>query len=832
MAKQEKYRIDFTTGDGHPARVMFYFEGYTGPVINLEGGAKPFVLREFNTDENLFKPLRPQLAEIEIVTNGTGVSLDNFLANSESDIEVLFQYYELSEIYWKGFILQDDFQEEWQDQNHVIKVTATEGLGILKNIQLSNNGAEIEVMSTPWDLIQYAMQGLPLDWSKFMIINNLYHDSMSNTVPTSPFTTNVSPLVKCKIDPKTFETDPTFYDDCYTVLEKINSSFNQTIFLYRNMWHIMRIEELYTNGNLRGFFYDNGFWSTYNKRYDLLVGVNENIKPISPDMLRFIKRITREDIIKFNFNRFTEIIKNSSFIRGNLVSALPTVKRYTVKDWDFLEGDMFIYISPTSGAIERIENYSSISGPIIDTYVQLPQTIIPPSVGLESRDSLMRSEPLQVFIGEKIEISLDHKFAINFTTKETMRTFYVRFEGNTMGGYTLTNEGKWEHEEGVVPWTENIFAIDVEYNGRGDVKPTEWNTSTVTAEPFPDNGTMTVWFVCPNQPWATNQVRHFKSFKFEIINRFDGYQEGLQYQESKFTKNTSSKYNDNYELALDDSFNSAYKGSLFELDGVTLTDNNWYRNRYPGERNAFHKQNLIARWSQNKFNRSKIDANFFGLTWQDTFTTTTIGLVNTVKFVNDDPNKIYAIVNLKEIDFAAGTWSATLQEVWDNDRDAGTVAKSYSAPVKTGTFNNRYTIGYTSPNDTFLSTSDDKMIYRGYDALTTTVTASASGLIQDLFPDVIPPATENVTFSLKKNSSVIASTTLTLTTNPSDVSPRPFSINLSSGSISVNPYDTFEVVITINVTKITIQAGSFQLASYSIPKALDYDPYTEKYIYK
>jgi hypothetical protein len=55
---------------------------------------------------------------------------------------------------------------------------------------------------------------------------------------------------------------------------------------------------------------------------------------------------------------------------------------------------------------------------------------------------------------------------------------------------------------------------------------------------------------------------------------------------------------------------------------------------------------------------------------------------------------------------------------------------------------------------------------------------------------------------------------------------------LSSGTIAINPYDTFEVTISINVVKVQIQAGSFQLPSYSIPKALDYDTYSEKYIYK
>ncbi len=829
MAKQEKYRIDFTTAQGHYARVMFYYEGYTGPVINLQGGARPFVLREFNTDENLFKPLRPQLAEIEIVTNGSGVLLDDFLANSESDIEVYFQYYNLSEIYWRGFIMQEDFREEWQDQNHVIRITATEGLGILKNIQLSNNGVEIEDLQTPWALIQYAMQGLPLDWSKYMIINNLYHDSMLNTSPNTC-------LTQCKIDPKTFETDPTFYDNCYNVLEKINSSFNQTIFLYRNMWHIMRMEELYTSGNIRGFFFEGiNAPITYNKRYDILVGVNEHVKPIAPEMLRFIKRITKEDISKFNFDRFTEIIKNSSFIRGTLTNALPTSKRYTIKDWVLNEGDMFIFSAPEYGAIERIEEYSTINGPIVDTYVQVPQTNIPPSSGIISKDYLMRSAKLQVFIGEKLDISIDHKFFIDFTSKETIKTFYVRLNTSldiTSPGWTLTNEGKWEASGGFVDWTENTFAIDVEYNGKGDVKPTEWNTSSVTSEPVPDNGYLMIFLVCPNEPFISSQARYFKSFKFDIINRFDGYQEGLKYQESKFIKNSTSKYNEEYDLYLDDSFSSAYKGAIFESNGTTLTDNNWYRYRYPGERNAFHKQNLIAKWSQNKFNRSKIDGNFFGLIWSDTFVMNPIGLINTVKFVDDDPNKVYAIVNLKEIDFASSTWSATLQEVWDEDRDAGSVSKAFSAPVKTGTFNNRYSIGYTSPNQTFLSTSDDKMIYTGYDALNSNITASASGFILDLFPDVVPPSTQAVTFSLKKNGTVVASSTITLTSNPSDASPRPFSIFLSSGTIAINPYDTFEVTISINVVKVQIQAGSFQLPSYSIPKALDYDTYSEKYIYK
>jgi hypothetical protein len=79
------------------------------------------------------------------------------------------------------------------------------------------------------------------------------------------------------------------------------------------------------------------------------------------------------------------------------------------------------------------------------------------------------------------------------------------------------------------------------------------------------------------------------------------------------------------------------------------------------------KQNLIAQWENSRFYRNKIDATFFGLSQSGTM----VGLINTIKFVDDDPNKLYAIVNMKEIDFINETWSATLLEVYDTARDTG-----------------------------------------------------------------------------------------------------------------------------------------------------------------
>lgn len=826
MAKAEKYRINFKTGDNYDAQISFFYEGYVGSVTTLIGGAKPFVLREFNTDEDLFKPIRPQLAEIEILASSTGVTLEAFLANADTDIEVRFYYSTLLSPYWIGYLLQQDFQEEWINTNHLIRVTASDGFGMLKFKKLSNNGAEVTGKQTPLNIIQYATQGLPVSWSSFAVINNLYYNGMSTTLPATS-------LSQTYIDSKTFEETPTLYSDNYKVLEQMNRAFNQTIFMYDGYLFLLRIEELYTptTTNLRGYQVVLGTTSNLSRRYDAQVGRNKSIKLISPEALRFIKRMTKEDIVNFPYVRFSEIISNSSFARGGLIRQSSTNRDYSISDWTLYEGDMRAYNIPAvgNGEIIRRETFLSITSPLIDNYAVLSQTNLSPILfPASSQNFLMGSQSIQVYQGEKITFDIDHRFEIDFITANTMRTVYIRLDATT-NDYTLNENGKW-----VVippfPGSTPDTSIDTYYNDNQNIKPTEWNTTSVESEDIPEGGLLSIWLVCPNEPWATGQVRYFKGLKFEIINRFDGFQEGLTGIESKFTKSNELRVSDESEIVFDDSFSSAYKGALYKPNQTDLTDNNWFRFRYSGERQGFRKHNAIARWSHNRYNRNKLDANFFGLLYEVGGSTQPIGLINTVVFVDDDPNKVYAIVNMNEIDFAAGTWSATLEEVWDNDRDGGTSAsKSVIVSVRTGTYLSQTTVPYSSSNNAdFFYTADNKIYYKGATQLTTAITVSLAGN----FISTTGAFPVNTEFRLKQNGTTIRTQTFPVNTNP-----QAFSINLSPvGSTTINPNDYFEIEYLAtqagkSITSIQFTSGSFQISSYTIPKALDYDTYSERYTY-
>ena len=818
MAKAVKYRIEFYSKDGNLCQVDFKYEGYTaGIVYYLDGSNKPFVLREFNTDDDLFKPIRPFLAEIQIVTNSSSVSIDDFLADQDTDIEVVFYCNDMGVPYWSGFVLQDDFQEIYENQNHILTITATEALGSLKDKQLKNNGDEVLNVATPLEFIGYCLQDSSKPLINYSLFNSLYHTSMSTTLPATS-------LSQSKLDPRTFEISPRVYDDCYTVLEKINTSFNQTIFQYRNQWFINRIEDLYTNGNLRGYEVFSGVTTILNKRFDIEVGANSEIKPIAPQMLRFINRKPKESIVTFNFERLAEVIKNSSFARGNLISTLPTIKQYQIDNWTLISGNPLSYTTTVDGSAVRQETFQSNVGALIDNYVIVPQTFNA-STG---NNQMIMSEPIEVNAGEKIRISAETKFNIEFTSGSSLFpqiTYYVYLDGISGTDYLLDENGVWKT-------LTSIWAVELPYRESDNVLAAEWNTLEVEARALPDSGLLKVFLVCPEIPTIASQVRYFRNFTFEILNRIDGFQVGLSAVECKFIKTNNIKFNNNYTLSISDFMSESYKGLIYENDGTTPTDFEWYRFRYSGERQSFKKQNAIAYWSHNRYDRDKIDASFYGLTWNDGGALKVIGLPNTIKLVDDLPNKTFYISNLKEVDFYNATWNCTMEEVWDETRDGGAGAtRSLALSIRTGTYSNTTNIPWNaSTNTDFVVAANNLILYQGSIPITTALSISASGN----FVSYIGATPVLVQFLVKQNGTTIRTQNFTI----SGGAPFPFSVNLSPvGTYTINPNDQFEVTyrateVGKSITSIQFTSGSFNISSYSIPNALNYDTYEEKYIYK
>ena len=268
------------------------------------------------------------------------------------------------------------------------------------------------------------------------------------------------------------------------------------------------------------------------------------------------------------------------------------------------------------------------------------------------------------------------------------------------------------------------------------------------------------------------------------------------------------------------------------MDGTTPTDFEWYRYRYSGERQSFKKQNAIAHWSHDRYDRDKIDASFYGLIWNDAGAARVIGLLNTIKLVDELPDKTFYISNLKEIDFYNATWSCTMEEVWDEARDnAAGPSRTLTLNTTTGTFPNTSRVPYNaSTNPDFVVAGNGVVIYQGAEPITETLTISLSGN----FIAYIGATPVLVEFYVKQNGTTIKTQAFTI----SGAAPFPFSLNLSpAGTYTLNPQDEIDVTFTAtqvgkSITSIQFTGGTFNVSSYTIPNPLNYDPYSEKYLFR
>lgn len=651
-----KYRMDFYTPENEQCRVDLYIDGYSGSTIIINPAENAFILQEYNSEDNIFKPIRGQQATINFVAGST-VNIDDFYGNTDTYCEVYFYIVDLITPYWRGYTLQDDYQQQWTNQNKVITLKATEGLGLLKSQELATtSGNEIEGYQTPLYYILACLNNTAADSvSRYYVVNSLFNTSSDDT-------SLLPPLDQVYIDPRTFSIGDGEYDDKYTVLEKINKAYNQTVFQYRGRYYIFRLEELYcpTSTNYRRYSYNIvGFpnqWSYTTERNDIEIGVNETIKPIEPGMLKMIERNIKKTQLDFFYNYPTEFIKNQNFKRGSLITSTSTYKRYNVDDWYAYTGT---FASPTATTKDHYrQDTIDTDGVVTDSYIYMDQET--------SGYNWWQSKPTDVFKNDVIDLSFMVGYTATRTSSTKLTVAYVVVRNSATTGYYLDDNGDWTYYGSL---SNANKALTIKFDDNNQLQANRYLEKSVLSKPIPVNGFLEI-ILYNDIVWKFAQIQlRYQSAMSEVTTaNIAGHKE-------YFTKSGDIRYNVQDQIYLSDiKENTNVYGSIIWNQGTpgsvlpSETLPRWYRLRYKPESFSFMRQNLTAQYNFNKFNRTKIDGTFYGLIYNSK----PIGLINTVIFVDDDPNKIYYIANMKEINFAQGTWSATLMEVWDNDRDTET----------------------------------------------------------------------------------------------------------------------------------------------------------------
>lgn len=111
----------------------------TPTVIELiPAQSSPFVLNYKASKDNIFAPIRSSYADIQcfIPTNSTVQPSDFFFDTNEYTWKISFYESDgtTDVLKWKGFLLPDVIQYEWQEQ-YFLQLTATDNLAVLKDIK-------------------------------------------------------------------------------------------------------------------------------------------------------------------------------------------------------------------------------------------------------------------------------------------------------------------------------------------------------------------------------------------------------------------------------------------------------------------------------------------------------------------------------------------------------------------------------------------------------------------------------------------------------------------------------------------------------------------------
>lgn len=654
-----KYQMQFVNSENITCIVKFDVSGYSGPVINIAGGTRPFILREFNTDLDYYKPIRPMLAEMEILASD-GLDIDDFL--EKTTITFYYGGDSSTYFYWRGELIQDDFQETWIDSAHLFTLRATDNFDKEKEYPYRNG------LVSFWDALGYGYDSGSISFTESRIINGLFYFGMDD------FTTgNYIALSQAYIDQMTFQSSPTAQEKAYEVIKKINRAWLQTMFQYRGEWWFFRMEEPLNNPTtFKGVVWTPlapGGNSAIDTRWDYNIGVDETIKPIQPQALKTINRKTKIDKINIKYEFPPEVVCNQNFQRGAYIQTVnisASVKAFeyevdcfTLIDWTSSFTFPGSAIGGTSYVFRRRE-YLTNGDPTDDTGVIIQSTA--------NKNLVAKSDPIRVQKDQRITFKVDTKFATDRTGQDGVA--YILLETDTSNYYFLDDDGSWNAVTSgppfvgvvglVIRWLVQEDARQYKtYTLRRPIEDSNGNTTYAeNSALIPANGNIYIYL---NN--NTEDIQFYTNIEFEA--KFDDVNKRAVGNYSQYTQTNDLRTFED-EIFFDDLRNVQYQGAIYEDTSYTLTEaDKWYRYQWEPESLGFKQANAIGQYLLHRRYRMKLDGKFFGLNG----TTNTIGLHHTFIFVDDLPTKQFMILNLNEIDFNAATWSATLIETFDTDID-------------------------------------------------------------------------------------------------------------------------------------------------------------------
>ena len=302
------YKLEWTDYFDQAAELLIQEDGYAGAVTEVEGAGNPFSMTFDTPSDFKIDPINGSYAKIRLMTQ-TDFEFVNLYTNSNRKYKVIYNVD--GSLYWTGFILPDQYQEQYKGPPYVNEFIAADQLGFLKVIAWDREDVETEITTLGAIL---AKTNLDLDlWEGL----NIYEDAHSSTTADSP-------LDQTYINAKVFD-GKTYYDALYGLLFK----YAGVILQDRGKWFIWRPEDATASFTRRLWTYSAGVF-TYdsNESHNPIVSTT-SAPPATAvaDLVRianrgkmFIDAAWKSYTLTQNYDKIENALLNGGFTEWNGVT--------------------------------------------------------------------------------------------------------------------------------------------------------------------------------------------------------------------------------------------------------------------------------------------------------------------------------------------------------------------------------------------------------------------------------------------------------------------------------------------------------------------------------
>lgn len=516
--------------------------------LNDERGRTPegsLTIKSIDNSEDKFTKIKAKQAVFSFFSNNA-YNL-NFFAEGEDDEWVVVIYMNnAANVLFRGFLDLSTINEDFQPYPNVVTLTATDNIGLLKDIPLTKaDGTTPRGKFKVIEFISWALQKTNLQVNINCVQNLMEENNQGITFYES-----------CYLDAKTFEKEIGECEDCYTVLEKILGQ-DAMLCQWMGEWWIVRIDEMQAGHYTQHIFdYTGAFIQQANN--DLVAYASGSYPRIFLNDDANVSLIPKHGEVKetYNYDFPREIVDNIDFSRGDLYTPLDPPADHTyyhIDDWSLLKnfsGDA----ADTTAFIDR---------KMIDGYEKERYAVIGKS--LAGGYYYIQSKKIYVHEKDKFSFSVDARYSIDLSggsAKFTHQTAQIRLYGEDGSYWTLDqglngNSTVWKQTNANFN-TQNGYVYQ---QGVLSDNQNDWATCSADAPPLPRGGYLVIQLL---HTAVSNQCdRHFQNLRFDYQPYINGSYAKYRAQYNRVYTTGNYKSVIDEQVYMSDSPKKLFKGALF-----------------------------------------------------------------------------------------------------------------------------------------------------------------------------------------------------------------------------------------------------------------------------